>query len=440
MPAAKLVVALLAVGVVAACAAPDIDPTPSVPRVSPAPATSTPAAAPTGQSSPSEPTVPTPEPHETEPVPPIGTPPPDGSGWRQVEGFPGGGALRVSAVAGTEGGFVAVGAEPAAGEEPDGVRQGLIWTSSDGLAWLRVADPAFHGASLDGIAELDGSLYVFGFYSLCPAFDDDCPDTADTGNAAWRGSVAGGWERLVLPATLRDAVIDGVTAAAGQLVAYGTYGDDVTQAIWSSGDGERWDETTDMGDMDYVAAVVTAPAGMAALGTHYDFEADIIEARAAFSADGRSFGEASVPSGVFAAIEGVADGPAGLLAVGNVVPADEPDSGAAVLASSDGREWTSRPADAFANASVWAAFGLDGGYLVIGSQVAPGSEGRSVGRAWQSADGVGWRALPGFDAVPFSEVTGAAITGRGVIVFTVDLSDEEPVVRAWFTGPEVYSR
>jgi len=421
--------------VVVACATSEAPPTPPEQTALPTPAGPTDPAQPTPtDASPtaSPATVPTDLPH---------SPTPADAGFAQIAGFPADGALSVSAAISTAGGFVAVGAEPATGQGVDGVRQGVVWTSADGESWQREADEAFHGASLDHVAELDGSLYAFGFHSLCASFDEECPDTGSAGNAGWRRTAAGEWQRLELPASMRSGAVEGVGVAGGWLVARGSYGDDVVAAIWLSDDGQRWQAITELAGLDYVADAVTPPggAGMVLLGTAYDFETDTIALMAALSDGGGQFRPAVVPAGISATIEGVAEGPAGLIAVGNLVPADVPGSGAVALSSSDGAEWRSLPADAFAGTSVWAVHGRDDGYLVLGSQVVPGMDGLSAGRAWWSADGRAWTGLT-FDGLTFSELTGSAAGDAGAVAFTVELTGDVPVVRAWHAAPEALGR
>jgi hypothetical protein len=402
----------------------------------PTPAAPTDPAQPTS-AGPSPESTPTEEATDAATSPPASPSPVPAAGWQELAGFPGADALVVGAAAATSGGLVAVGAEPAAGEDLDGVRQGIVWRSGDGLAWDREADATFHGTTLDGVVELGGTLFVFGFRDLCGALDEECPP-ADTGYAGWRES-AGGWQQLSLPSTMRSGVVDGIALAGDQIVARGTYGDDIEPHIWLSADGDRWTSLGDLGGLEYVAEVAALEGAVIALGTSYDFDTDTIATRAAISFDGSAFEQATIDAAASATIEGIAAGPAGLLAVGNVVPADQPDSGVVVLLSANGREWRVLPAEAFAGASVWAAHSLASGYLVLGSQVVPGTGGLSTGRAWWSADAATWVTLAGLEG-PLSELTATAVGPSGVVAFTVDLSAEQPVVRGWHAGPEVYTR
>jgi hypothetical protein len=330
-----------------------------------------------------------------------------------------------------------VGYEPAAGEGPDGIRQGVVWTTLDGTEWQRSSDAIFAGASLDNVAALDDDIYVFGYVSTCPAFDEDCPGLADAGNAAWRRAPNGSWSALSLPSSMRTAVIEGVSVGLGGLVIRGTIGDEeVEQALWLSRDGEAWQVVTGLG-VDYVSQLIEASGALVGLGTSYDFEADTISTEIIYSADGRSFRKAEVPAGLQVAVDGVASGPAGLVAVGNAVRADPPDTGGIVLRSDDGQRWTAEQPPGFAGHTAVAVLGMAGGFVALGTRSLTDAGEPFAGVAWWSVDGATWEFIAPFDDAPFTEVTASAAGEPGVVIFAIMLSDERPILHAWLGSPSL---
>jgi hypothetical protein len=436
-PIATLLIATLLLG----CAA--IEPVQPQPVRTPTGTESPPASPANGPPTAEVPDRPTDRP-TGEPTPgqsPVGGPtsPPSSPGlptdapaltWQHLADFPSGDALVVSAAATTAQGFIAVGAEPAPGEGPDGLRQGVIWTSTDGTSWLRQVDPTFAGATLDSVVELDDAIYVLGFVSQCPAFDDECPALDQAGNAAWRGTPSGGWQRLVVPQAMAEAVIEGVIASDEQLIVRGSVGDDVQQTLWLSRDGNDWASTTDLAGMDYVSEVAAAHGSLIAAGIRYAFDSDMAETVVGHSTDGLSFEPATLPEGIAVAFTGLAAGPEGLVAIGNSVSGEEGTGTAVVLRSSDGRAWEGGLEPAFGGAFIEALHGNGERYLAIGSVPAPESWLFSA-RAWWSSDGRGWEPVGDLAGAGFSELTASASGAAGTVVFAVELSDERPVVVAW---------
>lgn len=370
---------------------------------------------------------------------PTGPIDPNGEDWAYLADFPVGEALAVSAVAATSEGFVAVGYQPAEGEGPDGIRQGVVWTSTDGIGWQRSTHEAFAGASLDHVIELDGELFVFGYVSTCPAFDEDCPQLAEAGNAGWRRA-ADGWSRLTLPPLMPGAVIEGVAVGFDRLVVRGTLGDEeVEQALWLSHDGERWETVTELAEIGFISELVEGAGVLVGLGTSYDFDSDRISTEAIYSSDGRSFQPAELPAALQVAVDGVAHGPAGLVAVGNQVPADPPEAGATVLRSEDGIRWTAEQPAALRGHAAVAVHAVPGGFVALGSLALTDAGEPQAGVAWSSTDGQAWQAIQPYDDAPFSEVTATAAGPAGIVIFAIELSDERPVVHAWFGGSRVFA-
>jgi hypothetical protein len=432
-PLQRLSTAWLAALLLLACA-PSVAPTPdSGQPPTPGPPPGTPAlASPIVEPSPA---IPTGVPPTGDPTAPAVSPEPthiEGASWTYLSDFPVGEALAVNAVAATAAGFVAVGYEPAPGEGPDGIRQGVVWTTQDGLSWERASDAAFAGASLDSVAVLNDEVFVFGYVSTCPAFDEDCPSLADSGNAGWRLAADGSWSALTLLPAMRGAVIEGVTVALDRLVVRGTIGEEeVEQALWLSRDGESWTAQTDLAGIGFVSELIDAAGAIVGLGTTYDFESDTISTRAIYSADGTAFRQAEVPSGLQAAIDGLAHGPAGLVAVGSSVPADPPEAGAVVMRSDDGQRWSAEQPAELAGHEAVAVHTLAGEYVVIGTQSLTDAGEPYAGVAWSSPDGLAWQPIAPFNDAPFSELTASTAGRPGIVLFAITLSDDRPVLHAW---------
>lgn len=362
--------------------------------------------------------------------------------WTYLADFPASGASEVTAVTGTADGFVAVGFEPAAGEDFFGLRQGVVWRSADGRSWERSVDPAFANATLLEVAALDERLYVFGLLSACGQMEEDCADIPEAGMTVWRSDPAG-WQRMAQSPTMRDALLDGVVAGRGQIIAFGSAGDDLSATVWLSTDGTAWEDVTELAGMDPVSAMTAGPEGFVAFGTRYIAVSDTIETVAAFSADGRTFEPAALPAGLDSVIKSIAHGPAGFVAVGND---DEPAGfglSAAALVSADGRTWRQADADAtFTGAGFNHVSALPDRYLAVGF-VPSGVQGeREEARSWVSAEGQRWQALAPLAGAEYRQFNGAASGPAGVAVFALDYlddSDDQAIstIRAWFAPLEM---
>jgi hypothetical protein len=397
-------------------------PSPTVARGSIRPATPAPA-------SPSGPALATTSPARPTPASP--------TGWEYLVQFPAIDASEVTAVTGTPDGFVAVGFEPAEGEDFFGLRQGVIWRSADGRSWTREVDAALANATLLEVVSLGETIYVIGLLSICRQLEENCRDLPEAGITVWRSDPVG-WQRMPQSRTMRDALIDGAIAAHGQVVAFGSSGDDLSATVWLSDDGAEWEDVTQLAGMDPLSALAAGPEGFVAFGTRYRPASDTIETVAAFSADGRNFERASLPDGLDAVIQSATYGPAGFVAVGYD---DEPAGiglSAAALASTDGRSWTSAdPHASLSGTGFHHVSALVDGYVAVGFTPS-GAEGeREEAASWVSADGVTWRPLAPLAGAAYRQFDGASSGPPGVAVFALDYGDEvgeeeSSSVRAWF--------
>jgi hypothetical protein len=125
------------------------------------------------------------------------------------------------------------------------------------------------------------------------------------------------------------------------------------------------------------------------------------------SRDGRTWQEIAIDHGVNDAntstISGVAAGPLGYLAIGNVCC--EPES-AAIWHSDDAITWRRLELEGDINGFVTAAIGVEGGWVALG-----GTRDGSAGELWFSADGRTWETVLRVESGPFAR--GLADLARG---------------------------
>jgi hypothetical protein len=414
--------------------------------------TPTPDPLPTSGSLTPAPTItltPTPPGSPTPPATPTGpatspTPWPPAEAWQRLTDFPAEDAIEVtSATATADGGFVAVGFRATPGESFFGRREGVVWRSADGLAWVRDVPAAFDRATLEQVVSLGSDVFAFGVVSSCPlVFFDPCTDDADAGNTVWRSSDGVEWQELPQWASLVEAVIDGVTVADGRLIAYGATGDDLTPALWTSADGETWSEQGQLGDLNPISAFGAGP-GVVALGTRYNQGTEELEAVAVFSPDGSTFEPASVPAGISAAIEDVTYGAAGWVAVGYGDGLSGPGITPVTLISADGREW--RAVDAqpeLAGVGFHRVVTVPGGYLAIGFDLQPPDFDREQALSFYSRDGTAWAPLGDLTGAQYTHFKATALGDqRGMIVFVAEhdeLGGDHVinVINGWFAPIE----
>jgi len=314
----------------------------------------------------------------------------------------------------TPGGFVAVGY----------LDPGIVadaWTSSDGLTWGRIADfPGEPGSLAAAVAS--GSAGIVGVGS------------AGTDAAAWFSNDAVHWQRAPEQPSLHVAPqvrMTSVVATRRGFVAAGYVGSltgTVQPAFWRSVDGLGWERAT-AGDLAgaRVAALDVVDGGphdgrIVAVGATGDAQHATGPA-AWVSDDGESWRAADVPGSGPAAMNGVAAGPSGLVAVGN----DLDSISGLSWSSSDGETWSTAAADPSMDnggsriqveAIVWTgAQYVAGGHRNFGTQ-------RGTVVIWTSPDGRAWARAPETVALGEGKLFGlAAGTDRLVAVGSVGAPD-----------------
>jgi hypothetical protein len=308
---------------------------------------------------------------------------PDGANWAVVPHdetvFGGHGEGYLEAVAAGPLGLVAVGSEYN-GDDYDAV----VYTSPDGLAWSRVADPEglFGGPGWQGMHAVTAG----GPGWVAVGYDDVGEGSeADWIAAVWTSPDGVTWSRVPHDEALfggqNDQEMFGVVAAGPGLVAVGV--DDEAPAAWVSADGLSWGKVS---------------------SDRFSSDPDFADADKTMRA--------------------VAVGPMGLVAVGSlgwyVGPDAEDDVDAAVWVSDDGLSWTlvSEDAAIFGGPEdqEMAAVTAGGpGLVAVGRD---GSGGDANAAVWVSAEGVNWvRVLDdaSFGGVGDQEMYGVAVVGPLVV-------------------------
>jgi hypothetical protein len=275
----------------------------------------------------------------------------------------------VSAISATDAMFVAVGYREAAG-----VRDGIVWRSTDGQDWAAIAPPLFAGVELIDVTPAPG-----GFEAIGVAGTDGDPDH---------------------PAA----------------------------AIFQSSDGSSWQPLpalSSTGDT-YPVAIAGGPAGVIAVAD--DVAGGLAVWRAA---DGRDFQRVALAG---PAAEGLVDPQAvadGFVALGA-------DSGPPTLLSSpDGMAWTASPIDPTSNATGTDVVVGRWGTVVQAMRPGEcDSTCADEFFAWWSGRGDHWGALP--DSSPLTNGTSLAVAAGAHGLVALDGADAwfSPDGWAWRSLPE----
>ena len=370
-----------------------------------------------------------------------------GPSFRALTDFPVEGAFEVTGVVATAEGFVAVGFGAADGHEDYfGPRQGIVWRSADGQTWHGLRDSALANVTPLDIAALGGDLFILGALKTCAETRTGCSEVPEAGNAIWRSSAGGPWQRLPPPAGMQQALaVDGLIADTDMLMAFGSAADESeTPTVWNSSDGQTWSQTSALADLDPVTALAATPNGFVAFGTVARPEGGTAELAAAVSPDGSFFGAAVVPLLPDAAVDDVVFGAGGLVGVGHDFTGEGIDLRALALFSADGSAWVEGSATdgSFTDAYLVAAHAVPAGYVAIGFQVDDSDFAVQAGQAWISADGQRWRSMGSIGEA--SLITASAAGTPGLVVFSADQFEDETgvtsTIAAWFSPASALSR
>jgi len=239
-------------------------------------------------------------------------------------------------------GFVAVGVSLV-----DASRHGLVWMSSDGLAWARVSPikPVFRDVTLRSITAHGDGLVVVG--------TDDSETDIDA--AVWRSDDGLAWVRVPHDDSIfggnGDQIMVSVASFDGGLVAVGesSAADEPTEAaVWVSLDGIGWTRITSQDSVfeDSIMADVTA-FGDLLVAVGFAFSGSGTNAAVWTSANGTDWTRVAHDGTVFGG-----NGDQMMVSVVSsngmlvVVGFDQPGRGdSAVWTSTDASTWTRLPHD-----------------------------------------------------------------------------------------------
>jgi hypothetical protein len=322
--------------------------------------------------------APSPTPALTPPPVPVDVVPWPDIVWSTADGVTGGqaddadgGEMVAAVVAGAEG-FVAVGYR-----ENDGVRDGLIWFSGDGVSWMSVEPRgALDAVEMVDVAQSPEGFVALGIGSLGAA--------AERPLAVFLRSRDGrSWDRLGPVPGSADTYPAWLAGDADGVVAAGTDADGAP-AVWRSPDGRSFERAAinapaDLSVIDpqatddgYLAlggsggppVLLRSPDGVRWTGTQIDVAADVHAAR-------------------------LIPGKWGLVVQGAWAPTCAASASCPASAigwwSLDGSRWGRLPGDGSPISN--------GGSIVVPAGVH-GLLAIDGASAWASADGWAWRALP----------------------------------------------
>ena len=329
---------------------------------------------------------------------------PDGVQWTRARDEAAFDSASVRAVATQGGSIVAVGAR-------SGSARGLLWTTTDGLAW-REGGYAFDGnIEVVGVAAGVASFVVAGSFRTPP----DSSGFRRLAGAAWTSKDGRRWDRMVMPleADAGDYQLIYITFAGSRFVALGRASDndaDTPMLVWTSTDGREWARGQDI-PVGHLSDVVVAPTGaLLAVG----WTTDTPSRAAAFtSPDGiRWTPVPDQPAFEGAAMHGLACDERHCLAVGESVGASP--SNAAAWTTADGVTWSR-----------------------TGPMVGLGDAGmRDVALTGQGAVAIGWAASV-FEGTPYTDNASFWITPSVALPAAVPPRAVQSIAGHWETLPSM---
>ena len=270
--------------------------------------------------------------------------------------------------------------------------------------------------------------------------------TTPAPSASTTGGTSGGFTwQLVPSAQFGGAELDRIEVLPDGLLAIGgpwggpavPSGSTPRPTLWRSTDGLAWRRLADSpafagtggpySRFDSIAGVAPGRTGLVAVGATNEGDMSAFDAEAWTSPDSVSWQRAVVSGAKDAAMNDVAAGPGGFVAVG----IDGHTSGgtqmvgsrgAAVWTSADGKRWTRLPTEAdFAGAEMTRVIAGPSGYLAVGLDMPAASVRQSTWPGppiWISADGTHWKRVVADIGAPRTgvDVTGVAWTGHEYVI------------------------
>lgn len=376
--------------------------------------------------------------------------------------FGGVGQQQILSVAAGGPGLVAVGVSGPGVGEFSGNRDAAVWTSPDGLTWSRAPhdDDVFGGPGSQEVSSVTAGGP--GLVAVGHRFDE--PDRPGVYPAVWTSVDGISWMRVADdgPAFSEGGSMSSVTRGGPGLVAVGT--DSWSAAVWTSGDGINWSRVPhdpvvfgvgiaagDTGQQTTMSDVTVGGPGLVAVGSassgawsessdgiNWTHEPGAASAVVWTSLDGVTWTRTPDDPAVFGGeghhrMSAVTPGGPGLVAVGSyelfTVESDTADGlvsssdRAVVWTSPDGITWMRIPHDE----------------VVFGGEAMSGvvSNGPDIvavgGGAWTSLNGVTWRREP---TPPGSGLRDITTGGPGLVAVGTAATETQADHAAVFVAAE----
>jgi hypothetical protein len=226
---------------------------------------------------------------------------------------------------------------------------------------------------------------------------------------------------------------EAIAAGHGRYVAIGTRRASPKRPVARvSADGVTWDRAsvTGAGRGRHMSLITPTSDGFVALGYARKLDgAKSSRILAWYSSDGTEWEEASIrrPAlrGFDAFPDGLADGPAGQLALGKFTGQDI--AGQRLWLSADGQTWEPTPLPDVEGATWYTVVAIPDGYVLLGESGPPsGDLSEWKASNWRSVDGVTWEELEGLP----SSILAAAPDGTVVAIGGTDVWRSSDLV-AW---------
>ena len=355
------------------------------------------------------------------------------------------------------GGFVAVGFVPVPyGSAESASEQVAFWRSPDGTTWTHrsIDETPFAGGAVSGLVVSDVQLVAWGTLGQPTCNGQGEGMTCDpTPVMLWTSTDGAKWTRVADVSMFGGGTIANVTFGADGFVAVGDSGWD-SPAIWYSNFGTTWQRLTlpsstfNAAHFSSVSATTYGDATTSgyALGGSIGGTAPVSGGVAApntglaaawWSPDGRTWTKATVNRnpGVGTSLGGIDVGSSGWVAVGSA----EGGKAAAAWTSTDGRTWQPIALGYFGAPTPEAGVTTLPGLIVRsdGRHLVAIDEDQSSILMWISSDGVNWRRLAfsgSTDTIPSTYGNAYAVPDGLIVLGQQGSSPAVPVWRLTATG------
>ena len=333
---------------------------------------------------------------------------------------------------------------------------GAAWTASPGEPWVRAPDqPGLEmglGVSSSGPLKLISDVVAGPAGLVAIGYDIGPPRLScevapcTSGPAVWRSQDGRTWERarIDLGPGIIDRFSDPVAAITADADGYVMVGFasgldrsgaiDARAAAWASPDGLTWTRANDSEDLFLGAcidtgetpacpgmlAVTATPTGFVAVGHAYNGNDGQSRPSAWTSPDGSDWTLAVNGLDFHGRLSGVTAGGPGLVAVGTIC---EPSCVGVAATSVDGSVWSFAPIE---GATGLEDVGSAGGPVFALGGLDPAPDRRAELELWRTDDGVAWRRVSSFPALPdvsqYQAIDIVVAPDRAVVIAGVSLA------------------